>query len=507
MFSPRRTAAGEKQNTNMIKNQPVSVREGGLMDFSLHANQAQVQKQKLLLTAQIKESLEILQMPLAELRKKIDIEITENPVLEYDESRKSEDGASADCEEKTEDEFFDDDDSCTLGIAKKILSDNYNYSAAGSNNRDRENYDPFAVISSEPDFSDYLQVQLLELKLDPITEKICRYIIWDLDERGFLNNTADEIAEDLGLENAIPVGNAINIIKHMEPAGVGASCLSECLTLQLQKHPDSDPALFVIANKYLELLANNKIAVIAQKLGVPAPKAQELCSQIRSMNPIPSSGFNTGTCEKFVIPEAEIIKDSSGKFIIKSNDEFTPRVYINPFYLHLAEHPDNKETEKYLKDKIKSASSMIFGMSIRKKTITRVLEKIVELQPLYFDKGTAFLQPMTMKTIAEQLEVNESTVSRAIQNKFILCGWGIISIKSLFTYSFNTAENGLIFSSASVKQKIKGLIESERKEAPLSDQAISLNLKESGILISRRTIAKYRNQLDIPSASHRKMIG
>ena len=461
------------------------------MELSYQKIQAQSQKQKLILSKQMRESLKILQMPLPELQQKIEHEVLENPVLEYDESFNS-----------SADDIQNESDNIEFA-AIRLASEGEKFQPCAS---------PFSSLSEmaypsdvnwrAPDFRSFLIRQVGELPISPSLEKICRYVIYCLDERGYLTCSAGEIANDLGLQSCKTACEAIHIIQQMEPAGIGAYDLSECLILQLNRKKKIPKATFVIAKQYLNLLAKNKIKTIAQILGISVADAQKCCDIVRNLNPIPSRGYDTCTREKFIIPEVQVSKNAEGVFCVKSLRPNRKKLYINPYYLNLAKATENDETRNYLREKIRRASSLILEITNRKTTIVRIVESILKRQLPYFENGKTFLRPMSMKSIASDVGLNESTVSRAVQDKFILCPFGLVNLKSLFSSaaSAHTAE----ISSVTIKEKIKEIIQKEKKEKPFSDEQIVSLLCQSNMEISRRTVAKYREELSIPSSSERK---
>lgn len=459
------------------------------MDLSYDIRQKQ--HQKLALSARMRESLDILQISLPDLLRKIDKEIMENPVLECN------------CTEET-----DTKDSAELPQPKeqppRVQIEWYGENSRSTSPDSETDVDSFLFVAKEPTFSDFLLEQLREIKTNAKTAKICRYLIEDLDERGYLPESAEIIAKNLRLADPKLVERAIGLIRQMEPAGVGASDLRECLTLQLQRCSDSSPAEFAIVERYLELVADNKIRLIAEKLGISVSDAQKYCDRIRSLTPIPSRGFHTGTREKFVIPDAVIRRDEGKCLTVEMNGAASRRLSIDPFYRELAQTAEDQEARKYIREKITTASSLIREVSQRTGTVARILEQIIDLQPAYFESGTSGLKPMTMKQIAERLGLNESTVSRAVQDKFILCPAGLVSIKSLFTAQLRTEDSSGV-SAAEVKNRIQQCVDSENKEDPLSDQAIVAKMQAQGIVISRRTVAKYRGELNIPVMAKRKV--
>lgn len=461
------------------------------MELSYQKKQVQNQQQKLILSEQMQESLKILQMSCVELQQKIEEELTENPALEYENT----DSAS---------KPYEKNDGLLTGAQKlweTHLAEPYN-----SFSFEEESPDPFASVSQDSDFRDFLLRQLSEIQIKPSIEKVCRYLIESLDERGYLPCHPEEIAHELHLPNAFLVRTAVKTIQQMDPAGVGAFDLRECLLLQLKRNDENPPAISAIVEQYLELVADNKIREIAGKMDLSMAQAQSYCDVIRKLNPIPTRGFQTGTRELFVIPEAIVYRNEDGKLCIEDYRIDSRRLFISPYYKELAKSTNDKETLVYLNERIQHASSLILEIASRKRTFIRILELIVQRQPLYFEKGRSALKPMSMGSVAEELGLHESTVSRAVQNKFILCSFGTVNMKSFFTSGIAIDDGSSFLSPEAVRSKIEEIIEAEDRACPLSDQQIVAKLQQSsGISISRRTVAKYRDELHISSSSKRKV--
>jgi RNA polymerase sigma-54 factor len=461
------------------------------MELSYQKKQTQNQQQKLILSEQMQESLKILQMSCVELQHKIEEELTENPALEYE---------NTDTTSKPDEE----DDGLFTGTQKmweNHLAEPYNSFSFGE-----ESPDPFVSVSQDPNFLDFLLRQLSEISIEPSIERVCRYLIESLDERGYLPYDPDEIAHELHLSNASLVRTAVKIMQQMDPAGVCAFDLRECLLLQLKRKNGNSPAVSTIVEQYLEFVADNKIREIARKMNVSMAQAQSYCDIIRNLNPIPSRGFQTGTRELFVIPEAIVYRNEDGKLCIEDYRIDSRRLYINPYYKELVKSTNDRETLVYLNERIQHASSLMLEIAHRKRTFLRILELIVQRQPLCFEKGRSALKPMSMGSVAEELGLHESTVSRAVQNKFILCSFGTVNMKSFFTSGIALGNGSSFLASEAVQLKIKEIIKEEDHASPLSDQQIVAELQQSsGISISRRTVAKYRDELHIPSSSKRKV--
>lgn len=443
---------------------------------------SQKQSQKIVLTTQMRESLKILQMSLPELKQYVDRELLENPVLEYDT--------------ESEANF----ENCRAEILPR--QESYYGKKCGLNSGGMPE-EPYGPDWKEQTFTDFLLCQLSELEISSRLAKLCKFVIGSLDEKGYLTQGAQEIADDLFV-SVSDADRAVKVVRGMDPAGVGARNLSDCLCLQLKRMRGCAPVLFSIAREDLELLAAHKIKLIAEKYRMPLADAQRCCDRIRMLNPLPSSGFSTSQPEAYIIPEAEVVRDCNGKLQIIRNNVYFPRMHINRVYFQMLEHPDGEETRIYIQCKINRARSFLSMMDHREKTIQSILKKIVEMQPAFFEKGNAFIRPMSMKEMAAQLNISHSTVCRAVQDKYILYGSAAIGLKSFFSGGISQT-GGPAVTSASVKRKLVHLLESEDNRKPLSDQSVAdLLWNMDGIEISRRTVAKYRDALGIPAASQRK---
>ena len=458
-----------------------------LMDFNLNLTQ----EQKLIMTQQMQLSIKLLQMSTYDLREYIEKEFSENPVLEAQYEDTKEVSKEQDRLEYKE-------------LVKYLESDNYGSQSYGE--YDEEGISPFTFISKPESLTDYLEGQILELPIDEYMRSVCSYMVECLDQKGYLDIKKEELMNELECSEET-FNRALIVIQNLEPAGIGARDLKECLEIQLERKGENDPIVKEIIDNHLDDLADNRYQVIAKDLDITPKKAQDYGDLIKTLEPKPSRGFYTGDEVGFIIPDAEIRK-IDGEFFILMKDGVLPMLSVNPLYKDILKDSTNdKEATEYVKEKIDKAMFLIKSIEQRKSTLHKVLQKILEKQKDYFEKGEKYLKPMTLKEIAEKLEMHESTISRAIRDKYILTSMGTIKIKDLFVNSISNKEKSdgeEDVTVINIKKVLEEVIKEEDKRKPLSDQAISEILKEKGMAISRRTVAKYREELGIKSSSKRK---
>lgn len=452
------------------------------MNFNLNLTQ----EQKLIMTQQMQLSVKLLQMSTFDLQQHIEKEAQENPVLDitYNDTDKESLEKRLDYKE----------------MVKYFEFDNYGHHFYEKS--DEDEVSPFNFVSQKKSLKDFLKEQLIDLGVKDYSKFICEYIIDSINEKGYLDSSTEEIREELGLPSQI-IEKAISFVQTLEPDGIAARNLRECLKIQLKKKRYTDKKLYILVDNFLEALAENKYAVIAKELNIDIKRAQEYGDIIKTLEPKPSRGFYTGDEVKYITPDA-YIKNINGEYFILINDSILPKININDTYREIIANGKDKLALDYVKEKINSALFLVKSIEQRKSTIYRVLERILELQKEYFDKGEKYLKPMTLKDIAESLDMHESTVSRAIKEKYISTNRGTIKIKDLFTTGLSTNNSEEDVSTTLIKNKIKDLIDKEDKNKPLSDQTICDKLNEEGMNISRRTVAKYREEMNIKSSSKRK---
>lgn len=450
------------------------------------------QEQRLVMTQKMQLSVKLLQMSNFELKDYIEKEIQENPILDAKDAEVHEVDNQKDKLDYKE-------------IIKNFEFDNYSHGSY--ERRDNEDVSPFNFIAEKKSLKEYLLEQVRDLTEKDYVRIICNYIIENIDGRGYLILSNDELQKELNISKEL-TSYCIKKVQSLDPNGIAARDLKECLKIQLKKANIEDQNLMLIIDNYLELLADNSYNIIAKKLNIDVKKAQEYGDMIKKLDPKPSRGFYTGEDVKYILPDAYIRKIDEEYYIIM-NDDITPKLTINSMYKDILTKGDkqdkeSKEATDYVKDKLNSAVFLIKSIEHRKSTIYRVLEKILEMQREYFDYGDGHLKPMTLKEIAESLDMHESTISRAIRDKYIYTSRGTIKIKDLFTTGISTFSSGENVSVNIIKTYIKDIIDKEDKKKTLSDQTICNLINNKGMNISRRTVAKYREELGIKSSKGRK---
>lgn len=454
------------------------------MDFMLNLTQ----EQKLIMTQKMQLSIKLLQMSGIELQEYIDKELQENPVLEA----KSNEGN----EENTIQDRIDYKE-----LIKYFEFDNYGSQSLG--NYDNDEVSPFTFISNPTSLEEYLEEQIIELNENDYLKVLCKYIIENIDGRGYLPMSIEEMAREVSADTK-DLQKALLTIQGLEPDGIGARDLKECLKIQLEKKEVKNEKIFKMVENHLENIADNKYHVIAKDLKITPKEAQGYGDIIKTLEPKPSRGFYTGEKVKYISPDAYIKKINDG-YVIVMNESITPKLSINSLYKEIINNENDKIAVDYVKNKMNGAMFLIKSVEQRKSTIYRVLEKIIEKQKDFLDNGMSYLKPMTLKEIADELEVHESTVSRAIRDKYVYIPRGTIRIKDFFTQGVtNVLEEDV--SVVNIKNEMKLLIDKEDKKKPLSDQVICDELNKKDMNISRRTVAKYREEIGIKSSSKRKRL-
>lgn len=319
-----------------------------------------------------------------------------------------------------------------------------------------------------------------------------------MDDRAYI--TQDDFACAVSILGEASANEAIKLIQSMSPAGVGARNLSECLCLQLRRLPENTVLAEKIAENYLDLLSKGHYLKIARLVGANSAEVQTACTQIRSLNPRPGSIYENNDITEFISPD--LFVEDNGEVSLNANR--IPKICISNYYRNLLKESDDPEVLTYLNEKFRQADSLVSNIQLRNSAILRCSKAIVQWQQSFFNCGDKeAIVPLTRSQIAGKTGLSESTVSRAVAGKYIQCIHGTYSLGSFFSSTLNSGE--IQMASAAIKERIKAMISGEDKTEPLSDQGIADILSQDGILLSRRTVAKYRQQLNISGAFARKI--
>ena len=433
------------------------------------------QTQKLALTPQMEQSLSVLQMGTEELNQCIEEEVLSNPMLDYakepekKEVRRSQgEGIGYYSRKKTED------------------TDYQSYLNAIADEK-----------SEDTELAEYLRMQLYTKKISPRRQTIGEYLIECLEESGYLKMDMDELAKGIGLSKE-ELEREIRFMQTLEPCGVFARDLKECLLLQVEGEEQMQRQARLLIEKYLDEIAQNKIPQISKQTGLTTAEITKTIRYIKEeLEPVPGRGYGCANRNEYIYPDITVKEDEKGYRIIL-NKEKVHTLELNREYLPMLGQVHSSEENKYLKEQYQKAKILLQNIGKREETLAAVAEAIVDWQREFFEKGKASLKPMNLLDIAQELDVHESTVSRAVRDKYLECRWGIFELKYFFSNKTSDGNN------CNVLTCIQEIIRSENKQKPLSDAKIAEQLEKKGIRISRRTVTKYREQMQIPNTQMRK---
>lgn len=454
------------------------------------------QQQKLIMTPELRLAIAILQMSTLELDEYTQRELEENPLLEEKEVDDSESGQESSGDEKeneadtvtgTEEwmEYFNDRDiGFPIGEAPAKSLDNF--------------------LTERPSLYEHLQFQLNLACKNPEDLAVGQYIIGNIDSHGYLCVESEEIAAQTGAD-CDRINKVLAMVQSFHPHGVGARNLKECLLIQLQHYGSQNTLAEVIIAKYLNDLAVGKVAKIARLLETTTQRVQEACDLIRTLDPKPGLQYSPIDEVKYIIPDA-IVEKIEGQYIVILNDSASPRLVVNQLYEKMMRKQGvfTPEARKYLEEKMGSAIWLIRSIEQRRRTLDKVIRCIVDIQTEFLDKGIKYLKPLNLKHVADMIEVHESTVSRATSKKYIQTPQGLFELKYFFGSGVQGEEGHDKVSAKSIKSRLEEIIANENSSQPLSDQTIVELLKIQGIKISRRTVAKYRQEMGISPTTARR---
>ena len=458
------------------------------------------------LAPQLQQSLLILQAPLLELRNLVQQEMETNPVLEElpnELSPEEPNGAESSADDKFKEEF---EKLATLDEEwRDYMAQSGSYSPEGFRGS-REAKDKrqffFDSIATQETLQQNLIGQLNQTALNADDRKAAELIIGNIDDNGFLQSTPEEMALNSGIPKE-DFERMLALIQSLYPPGVGARDLRECLLIQLEREGKQNSLEYKIISEHMEDLGKRRYPEIARRMGMSVEKVQECANHIARLNPRPGQIFTTAP-PNYVLPDVTVEK-MNGDYQVILNGEQIPHLRISNTYKDImAQDGNGSEVKDYIRDKIRGGKFLIRSIHQRQQTISNIAQQIVSRQRDFFKHGSSHLKPMTMKEIADAVGVHETTVSRAVSGKYMATPQGVFEMKYFFTPGYQTAA-GESMSNTSVKEAILDLVKNEDGNAPLSDQEIVQILSERGIPIARRTVAKYRTELNLlPSNMRRK---
>ena len=465
--------------------------------------------QKLVLTPSLQQAIKLLPMSTLELADLLTQEVVENPMLEEvtaedleppdtaspAETAKSDAAADKDARDSWDDsdyEYFFGD----------YLDDGYRPRTP----REVRDVPPLENTLSTPGaLADHLmwQLSLRPGDDDPLVRDVGAAIIGNLDDDGYLVASVEEIA-GMGAWDATDVERVLRVVQGFDPVGVAARGLRECLMLQIAHLGLDGTATGLIVRDHLQLLQNQQGQEIARRLGLTLEELKHHVGVIRQLDPKPGSRYNR-TASQHVIPDVYVVKVED-RYVAMLNEDGMPQLRISPVYRRLLDkNNDNRETRAYVKEKFRSALWLIKSVDQRQKTIHKVATSIISFQQEFLDRGIEFLRPLVLRNVADDIGMHESTVSRVVNNKYMHTPQGVLEMKYFFHSGISSAY-GESVSSVAIKQRIRKIIEEEDSRKPLSDSRIVRLLQDDGLILARRTIAKYREEMKIPTSSRRRVL-
>ena len=451
-----------------------------MLSFKMQ-KQKQTFNQKLSLSPQQIQFLNLLQIPVVDLDKRIEREIEENPAI-------------------------DDQESDELDSEKENSQNLY------KNQDKKSNYIVDNFTGNTDTLSDYLHKQLIGNENNSRVLKIVAYLIDSLDGNGFLRRNIDSIINDYYLNTEIEISStelnsAIEILHGLDPAGVGATDLKECLLIQNRKSDFENKNLIEnILNDFYTAFTNKNFEKIMKELEIDKEGLSRVYKNIESLNPIPASGFSKDKENiEYIIPDFSI-KNNNGDIEVRLNKDRKRNIGISPFYKNLLKETKDKETKEFLKEKLEKAKWFIEALEKRETTLLNVMNAIVEIQNEHFVSGIEKdLKPMKLADIAEKVKMDISTISRVTNSKYVETDFGNFLLKDFFSEAYRK-DNGEVISTKEIKNKLQEIIDGEDKSRPFTDESICKLLGENEYNIARRTVAKYREELKIPIAKIRRSL-
>ena len=445
----------------------------------------------------MRKSLEILQASTLELTQLVQQALETNPVLEDITETISLDEEGPDPEEVDSLGYLNDTDD---DWRDRIIMEGKSSPWTSEDEERRQRvYD--SIVAPET-LQQHLQNQLDLSLVEPEIREAAQSILGNLDERGFLDLPVKTLGIRLDIRPKV-MDEALKLVQSFDPAGIGASGISESLLLQLERSGGKDTIEYKIVRDHLEDLARKRHPQIARALGTTVERIADAATRIGRLTPNPGGEFDP-TGNPYILPDVVIERDDDGNWYARLTGEHLPNLRINDFYKDMiGKTGTDSKARQFLRDQIRDGRSLIHAISLRQETILAIAHKLIEHQPMFLSKGPRYLRPLTMNDIADELSLHATTISRAVAGKYVLTPHGLMEMRSFFATGYQTSD-GTEVSNAGVREAIQQLVAAENPSKPLSDEFLMKALAKQGIKVARRTVAKYREQLNILPSHLRK---
>jgi RNA polymerase sigma-54 factor len=472
-------------------------------------------RQELKINPRLYQAMDLLYMPLLDLQQHIKQEMLNNPFLDLEEPAVSDEELTPTDEKKDEKKEENEID------WEEILLDGFDTGGRRAEYEDREHFEPVTVEAR--DLYDHLHDQLSLLRLTPRQVLIGEEIIGNIDENGYLTCAVEQIrdslnqwiaddgaideetGEPLAPVDADEVSSMLETIQAFDPPGIGARNLRECLLLQLRDAGEQGTLAYDLVDRFFDQLINHRRSEVSKELGITPKEVQAAEDEIAKLDPKPGLKY-AAPADDYIVPDL-IVDKIDGDYLVFLNDTSLPRLRLSRTYRDIARDKSKYkgENKEFISSKLNSANWMIQAIEQRRQTMLKVMNFIVDRQREFFEKGVQYLRPLTLREVAEVISMHESTVSRVTNEKFVQTPRGVLPLKFFFSSGLSTT-SGEDVSARGIKARIRKLVGDENPKKPLTDQAIVNILREEGVQIARRTVAKYRDQLGILSARMRKRV-
>jgi RNA polymerase sigma-54 factor len=490
------------------------------------------QSHALVMTPQLMQAIKLLQLSNLDLVAYVENELEKNPLLERsgegegEGDRRAGESEEAPAPEPAASEWpdggldpapsgaddragaaldegaGDDADAVTPRANADLLPGYSEWAGTGAGRREDGDYNLEAFVSAETTLADHLAEQLSLAIADPARRMIGQYLIDLVDEAGYLTGDLAQVVDKLGAP-PVEVDAVLAILQTFDPPGVCARNLTECLAIQLRERDRFDPAMQALV-EHLDLLAKRDLAGLRKICGIGEEDLNDMIAEIRQLNPKPGLAFGS-TLVQPIVPDVFVRPRPDGAFMVELNSDTLPKVLVNQsYYTQVAKTAKGDKDKSYLSDCLQTATWLTRALDQRAKTILKVSEEIVRQQDGFFAFGVQHLRPLNLKTVADAIDMHESTVSRVTANKYMATNRGIFELKYFFTSAIAASDGGEAHSAEAVRHRIKQMIDAESSRDVLSDDTIVDKLREAGIDIARRTVAKYREAMRIPSSVQRR---